>query len=155
MFFTSPTILRLEQSLKKAPFDFEQLNQIKLQWIATVDAIVDPLMIVNVDYRVEKLNKALAKQVKGDIKDLLGKPCYQIFAGRDDVCEGCRLREFYDKQAHGMFQMKKGETIYEVSSQPIRQDDGSISGFVHIYRDRTEEKALQQKLIDLSYKILG
>ena len=134
---------------KKSPTSAEELGfveQIKRQWLATVDALVDPLMIINQNYEIERSNQAAA-QVQGlSAKEIVGKKCYQVFAGRSEPCVGCKFSLEAERGKPFQFELTEvqGDRTYEVSSQPVPGNKGQ---YVHVYRDRTDAKKLEQQLL--------
>ena len=132
---------KMEQSL-------EFIEGIKRRWMATVDAIVDPLMLIDKDYKVIQANQALAKIAGKDIKKVVGSHCYKMFAGRDTPCPGCKLQESISTETTQTFELNAIDNrYYEVATQPILDGNGVIEGSLHIYRDRTLAKQLQSQLI--------
>jgi signal transduction histidine kinase len=117
--------------------------------MATVDAIVDPLMLIDKNYNILQTNRALAALSNRDIKEVIGKKCYQMFAARSSPCQGCQLKESVDLGKPLTFELKQvyPGRIYEITSQPILNHQGELEGSLHIYRDRTMAKQLQNQLI--------
>ena len=63
---------------------YDQLEKLKKkQWVATIDAIVDPIVVIDSSHRIIRSNKAFAEACKQDIRDVIGKMSYQIFSGLD------------------------------------------------------------------------
>lgn len=122
------------------------LEEIKRQWLATIDALVDPLMIIDKDYNVIKCNKALAEVSKSSIPSVLGTKCYKAFANRKSPCTGCQLDKAVQKKTATQYEIDniRGDHVFEITSQPLSGNDGDQ--FVHIYRDRTNAKKLQEQL---------
>jgi two-component system NtrC family sensor kinase len=83
------------------------------------------------------------------LNQVIGKKCYQMFAGRSSPCPGCQMIESVDTQKPLTFDLKQvyPGRIYEVASQPIFTHQGDLEGALHIYRDRTLAKQLQNQLI--------
>jgi two-component system NtrC family sensor kinase len=122
-------------------------------WEATFDAIHDPVMIIDKNFNIERANRASADRSGHDIKDLIDKKCYRVFAGRDGICPHCPLPETLKRRVRGAVEIKdlmpNGD--FEVNSYPLLQDAGGGEGggedrVVHHYRDVTEERRLQRKL---------
>ncbi len=119
-------------------------------WESTFDAINDPVMIIDRHYQVQRANIASAQRSGIDIRELIGKKCYEIFAKRQDICPGCPLEETLKrKKAHTVEiddLMPGGD--FRVQSFPItklRSEKDYL--VVHHYHDVTEEKRLQRRLI--------
>ncbi len=140
------------KSVKKSQ-NLEELlsfvENLKRQWMATIDALVDPLMIISHDYAIRKANVALARKAQLEIRELIGRKCYEIFANRKSPCKGCKLKESIQTTKAQSFDLESDTSreFYEVSSQPLFNDSGEVDGIVHIYRDRTEAKQLREQLL--------
>ena len=81
---------------KKLESSLRFLEDLKNRWMATVDAIPDPLMIIDRNYNIIKGNKALAQLEGTEVKSLQKKKCYQAFAGRNSPCTGCLVQEAFN-----------------------------------------------------------
>lgn len=124
------------------------VEDLKRQWMSTIDALVDPLMIVGKDYKVRKANLALARMSGIDVKEINGRNCYEIFANRKAPCAGCSMREAAKNKEEKTFNLQdiRGDRYYEVTSQPLIDNDGDLDGIVQVYRDRTDAKRMQEQL---------
>lgn len=125
------------------------VENLKRQWVSTIDTIQDPLMWISSDYIIQKANLIVAKISSTDIRNVIGQKCYKIFADRDSPCEGCTLETTIKTNTSNDFELEHihGEKYYEVSSQPMTDPAISPKGVVHVYRDRTEAKQLQEQLL--------
>lgn len=133
------------------------VEELKRQWVATLDALVDPLMIVTADFTISKANRAMATFCQHeDIRTLIGKKCYEAFAQRQAPCTSCRMLEATAQQSACHYHLDQIQQRYfEVTSQPIfastrassGSEPGSVVGCVQVYRDRTEARALQEQLL--------
>ena len=130
------------------------LEGLKRRWMETVDAIIDPLMIVSDDYIIRKANKAMATIASSNVKEILGQKCHKVFADRNDPCPGCSMLKASepttdDGPRHILYNLEqiRNERYYEVTSQPVYDDNGVKEGTLQIYRDRTEAKRLQSQLM--------
>ncbi len=125
------------------------VEDLKRQWMAMIDALVDPMMIVQNDYTIAKANKAMGRLANQDVKDIIGKSCYAVFAGRNAPCPGCNMQQTgasAESQQWSLNEVRTGR-YYEVTSQPIIEPDGSMGGVVQVYRDRTEARQMQEQLL--------
>jgi two-component system NtrC family sensor kinase len=124
------------------------VEDLKRQWMSTIDALVDPLMIVGKDYKVRKANLAMARMAGIDVKDINGRSCYEVFANRKTPCPGCAMRNAAKTKRETTFHLEdiRGDRYFEVSSQPLIDGDGDLDGIVQVYRDRTDAKRMQEQL---------
>jgi len=124
------------------------VENLKRQWVSTIDALIDPLMIVGKDYRINKANLAMARMGGLDVKEVSGKLCHEVFAGRKTPCHGCAMTEAIKsgKSSSSTLGAIRGDRFFEVSTQPLIDANGSIDGIVQVYRDRTDAKKMQEQL---------
>ena len=134
---------------KKLAKSLRFVEDLKNRWMATVDAIPDPLMIVDRSYNIIKANKALASLEKTPLKNIQSKKCYQAFANRTQPCEGCALIPAFTEGKGFEFELDgtRKNKFHEVTAQPIYTAESEIEGVVTIYRDRTEAKSLRSQLL--------
>ncbi len=137
-----------ELEIKHLKAELKKVEAIKRQWLATIDALSDPLMIVSTQYLVKKANRALAGMARKDVKSLIGKKCFKVFADRSSPCVGCSLKETIKSGGNCSFELTQSskDKIFEVSSEPLLDQAGKVEGVVHIYRDRTDARKMQAKL---------
>ncbi|SMF38212.1 two-component system sensor histidine kinase NtrB [Pseudobacteriovorax antillogorgiicola] len=127
----------------------EFVEQLKHRWMATVDAMIDPMIIVTSDYEVKQANKAMSDHSGMEIRTVIGKKCYEVFANRDSPCKGCRVQETMNGKEAQTFELDgvcPGK-FHEVLSQPLFDSQGQLEGALQIYRDRTLAKQLQKQLL--------
>ncbi|MES2744463.1 MAG: ATP-binding protein [Bdellovibrionota bacterium] len=127
----------------------EFVERIKKRWMATVDAIIDPLMLIDKDYNVIQANRALATKANKEVRQVVGAKCFKMFAGRDSPCPGCKLQDAFQNDDTKAFELNaiSGGRSYEVTAQPIHEMSGNVEGVLNVYRDRTLAKQLQTQLI--------
>lgn len=138
-----------EKSFNELQRLLEVIERAKQMWQATFDAIRDPVVIINENFDIERANLATSRLSDSDIKEIIGKKCYRAFAGRTKICDNCPLIKSIESNHAAV--SKLGNRIhqrdYEVSAFPYPGGEvKSIASVVH-YRDVTEEKRLQQEVI--------
>ncbi len=140
------------KELKKRYDALEKLVHIlergKYMWEATFDAITSPVQIVSMDYTIMRANLALANVCSKDIRGMINKKCYEVFAGRKKPCVGCPLERALaeKKQITSSLSDKIVKREFEVSVYPYTKDVQDASVVVY-YRDITEERRLQREMI--------
>ena len=148
--------------------NFNDLEQLKRSWVATLDAIKDPISIIDRNYNIIKCNLAMAKLTKHqNVKKLIGVKCYKVFTGKQYPCKGCTAllsmksnnssqfifestgdKDKKDKKdINDISEDKSDNKIYEISSFPISDTDGKITSSVQVYRDRTVHIKMQERII--------
>jgi len=118
-------------------------------WEATFDAITSPVLILTSDYIIKRANLALANAAVSDVRQTVGKRCYEVLANRKIPCKECPLANtFKNKKEHTQVLSNKmrNNRSYEVNAYMLDMADQESQVIMH-YRDISEEKELQHRLI--------
>ena len=120
----------------------EERNRLQ-STVDAIDAMEDGLTIQDTEYNIVFQNQVFKKMVGG-----LGSKCYEVYEGRDRICEGCPVElAFRDGQSHTSERkiMPAGETGYwETTANPIRNAAGEIVACLEIARNVTERKLAEE-----------
>jgi len=128
---------------------FELVIKSKEEWVATFDAIQDLISIHDADYRILKINKALARKFNSTPEELIGKKCYELLYCRHESKLSCphsrtlATGEIADAEVDDMV----FEGTYKVTTFPVFNNEGRVWASVHVSRDITQEKMLREQLL--------
>jgi PAS domain S-box-containing protein len=128
---------------------FELVIKSKEEWVATFDAIQDLISIHDADYRILKINKALARKFNSTPEELIGKRCYELLYCKNEpkhMCPHSRTLatgEIADAEVDDMV----FEGAYKVTTFPVFNNEGRVWASVHVSRDITHEKMLREQLL--------
>ncbi|MBW1703014.1 MAG: PAS domain S-box protein [Deltaproteobacteria bacterium] len=118
------------------------VDKVSQRLISVLDAIKDGIYIIDSDYTLEFMNKAIIR----DFGEGIGKKCYRVINNLDDICPWCRAKEVF-----------KGETLrwehhvpnidktYDLLEHPLENTDGTISK-LSICRDITQRRKREEKI---------
>ncbi len=137
------------QNLREFKALFEAVEKAKYLWESTFDAIVNPVMIIDKNYQIQRANLAFANAMHDDVRNLPGKTCYQKFAGRDDPCVGCPLLSPGSMAQSSISRLERlpDGREYQASSFPLKGKRADLDLFIVQYRDTREENLLQARLL--------
>jgi PAS domain S-box-containing protein len=137
---------RLEKKIRESKRNLE----------AIFDSIRDRLSIQSPDYRILRVNRAVAQYHRTTFKDLLGKICYEVYYGSDRPCERCPVATTLQtgQPASSIKKDPDGETTFRFLSYPILDEKGNLHSVIEHVQDITEEQRLQDQLIQ-SEKLAG
>jgi PAS domain S-box-containing protein len=126
----------------------EELSKAKDEWERTFDAIVDPVMILDTDYRIVKANKAIAEKLEITPLEAQGLSCCRVMHKTLEPPEYCpNTRLLADCLPHTAEFHAPGLGGYFSSSvSPLFGPDGELRGSICISRDITERKNLESQL---------
>jgi len=139
----------LDKRIKELEELVETISRSKVMWETTFDTILDPVLIINTNYDIKRANMAFADACSMDIREVINKKCYEVFAGSDKPCRTCpaiMALENKDPQFAELdiFPSSHQYTVNAYASPDIfSENDENI---VLHYRDISEEKQLQKKL---------
>ncbi|NPA94911.1 MAG: PAS domain S-box protein, partial [Thermodesulfobacteria bacterium] len=109
-----------------------------------LDNIGDGIFIVNKEWKIIEFNKAAERITGWEKKEVIGRPCSEIF--KSDICAtDCILaravyerRPFTGKKVY--IKTKSGRTLpISISTSPFIDVTGDVKGGVEVFRDITEQ----------------
>ncbi len=129
----------------------ETISRGKYMWESTFDAITDPVVIISSDYTIQRANRAASRISKMDVRELNGTRCYETLAGFTSPCTGCPLPSTLKRQTDhsgDLPRFLKSSRQFHANAYALRDRDpaDNLRAVLH-YRDVTEEKELQHKLL--------
>lgn len=121
-----------------------KMIQTAREWETTFDSITDMISIHDKDFNIIKINKAFAEFLQDKPEKFIGKKCYEIIHGAKKPHPNCPCQQAQLTKKSFIvefFEPHLGKHL-EFSASPIIDDEGEISGSVHIIKDITERKNL-------------
>lgn len=124
----------------------------KEDWEMTFNSVPDLIAILDTQYFITKMNKAMADRLGVKIEDVVGKPCYEVVHSLDAPPTICPYKEFlHDGKAHSIDIYEKNlKGYFHVSVVPFYDENKNLLGSVHIAHDITERIKTEQLLKNLS-----
>ncbi|PLX84034.1 MAG: hypothetical protein C0617_09435 [Desulfuromonas sp.] len=122
-----------------------------------IDGVVDPIMVIALDYKILLMNRAAEELVPGDAGAATGLTCHEASHHSDTPCSGedhpCPLREVREtgKPTTVVHQhtLGTGESrIFELSVSPLWNEDGSLKGVIEASRDITDRLLFEASLTE-------
>jgi PAS domain S-box-containing protein len=134
----------------------KKIRESKRNLEAIFDGIQDQLSIQAPDYRILRVNRAVIEKYHTTYQELIGKKCYEAYHQRSLPCEKCPAAVTIEtkKPASSIMRISEEETSLQISSYPILDEKGRLLSIIEDIKDITEEKRLQEQLIQ-SEKLAG
>jgi PAS domain S-box-containing protein len=127
----------------------EAMIKEKLLLEQTFDAVPDLIAIIDRDYKIVRVNLALARRLGVDPKDCVGKKCCKLLHDRQVPPPECVHQQFHRTGrpcAMERFSRKlNGHFITTVS--PVHMNDASNRLLIHISHDITDRKRAEKELL--------
>ena len=126
----------------------EALVRAKKEWELTFDSVQDLIAILDDQYRITRLNRAMAKRVGRKPEECIGLVCYNVIHGTESPPEYCpHTKTLDDARVHDA-EVHEGHLAgdFLVSTTPLLDPDGKMIGVVHMARDITEHKRAEEEI---------
>lgn len=126
----------------------ENIEQSKKEWETIFDSIAEGVFMVDDAYTISRANKGLATLLKRNVQEIVGCKCYELIHGLSKIPKMCPrplVVKHRSPQSAEMweFYLKRHLSIYYY---PLVDEDGSVRNVVHLIRDVTEKKKIEQEL---------
>lgn len=137
----------IEMALYKVQMN-NKLRQASEQWEITFNSICDMISIHDEDFRLVKANKAFARALKIEPKDVTGRLCYELLHGTKEPPKSCPHKQVLQtgKPATAEFFEPHLGIYLEISASPIFDNKGKVCSTVHITKDITKRKQTEQQI---------
>jgi PAS domain S-box-containing protein len=120
------------------------------EWQTTFDSITDMVSIQDRECRLVRVNKAYAAAAGMKPEELIGKKCYAVIHQTACPIENCPQEETFKTGktvTMEWFEPRLG-TYFEVTTSPVFDENGEVSGTVHIAKNITERKEADDALLE-------
>lgn len=118
------------------------------EWQATFDAISDSVSLIGLDQRIIRTNLASTRFFNRDFKQIIGQHCWELVHGTDHPIDGCpMLRACKSHKTECQLVFEHGRWL-QVTVDPLLNEQGELTGAVHIVHDDTERSLSEQAVLD-------
>jgi two-component system NtrC family sensor kinase len=126
---------------------FASLERAKAHWERTFDSISDPIVISDHRFRILRINRAAARALDLPLRRAAGRVCHRVLLGSDQPCP------WHDGLARGVSvstdrYLPHLKRWFCFSAFPFQDERRRTVGVVHVLRDITEERNLQQRVLE-------
>ncbi|MDD2272798.1 MAG: PAS domain S-box protein [Desulfuromonadaceae bacterium] len=153
----SDTIRRSHDELQQMNADLElrvkdrthELEVSRDQWERTFNSIPDIITILDLNHTILHANRAMLNAMEGHREGCqLGTPCYRVVHGLDappDYCPHSLLLLDGLEHQEEVYEPLLGKHLM-VTVTPFHDVDGNVIGSIHVARDVTERKMMEDAL---------
>ncbi len=117
-------------------------------WERTFDAVPDLIAIIDTEHRIVRANKAMAAKLAMSQQQCVGLKCYSVVHGLNEPLGTCphsqSLQDGSERTAEIHEDHPGGDFL--VTTSPLRDREGRLIGSVHVARDITERKRVEDAL---------
>ncbi len=120
----------------------QKLQQTLKDWNVVFNAINDLICLLDRDGTILQCNEGMSRLLSLPNERIVGRKCYEVMHDTDTFFERCPYQEILKSRKRESIEFTLNGRYYRVTADPVFDDDGGISGAVHIIRDITSYKQL-------------
>lgn len=114
-----------------------------------VDAVDELMVTLDLDLRIQWANRAAGDSINEDPGNLMGRPCYRVWFGRESPCEGCSAQATLRTEQSGECEIESpGGRHWHIRSYPVRSRRGKLKGVAVLAREITDRKRAERTRMD-------
>jgi two-component system CheB/CheR fusion protein len=126
----------------------EAAQRAREEWERTFDSVPDLIAILDDRHRIVRANRAMAQRLGVTTEECIGRPCYQNVHGIDKFPDFCphalTMADGLEHAAEVHEEHLGGDFL--VTTTPLKDGQGRMVGAVHVARDITERKKMEDAL---------
>lgn len=120
----------------------ETVRRAKEDWERTFDAVPDLIAIIDNEHRIVRANKAMASRLSITPAECVGQTCYRAVHGMDRPPDFCPHKQLLADGLGHTTEVHEDRLggVFSVSTTPLYDSEGRLTGSVHVARDITGHK---------------
>lgn len=126
----------------------QKVLQASREWERTFESVPDLIAILDNQHKIVRANRAMAQQLGLTPEQCIGLPCYKYVHGTNQPPEFCphaqTLKDGEQHMAEVHEERLGGDFL--VSTTPLVDEKGQMIGSVHVARNITERKKIENQL---------
>ena len=131
---------------------YKSVRRAKKELEGTIDAILDPVHLVDASFRIQRANIAVSGMGSCDIRNVNGSRCYKVLFGHNMPCAGCPINDATHGGDEGFvghveLEHAASQRVFRMHAYRFRAYKGESPYYVCSYRDVTEERNLQRQVV--------
>ncbi|MFZ0930325.1 MAG: PocR ligand-binding domain-containing protein [Syntrophobacteraceae bacterium] len=126
----------------------DELLRAKQEWERTFDTVPDLIAILDTEHRIVRANREMARRIGLEPELCVGLRCHECVHNSPAPLEICpHQRSLLDGREHiAEVHEERLGGHFLVSTTPLRDEHGAVVGTVHVARDITGRKKMEEEL---------
>ncbi|HEX5670734.1 MAG TPA: PAS domain S-box protein, partial [Sulfuricurvum sp.] len=116
------------------------------EWIAALDAIEYPIFMHDREFRVLRCNLAYQQHAGRPFKEIIGRPYYELFPKNDGPMHHCLEALEHPTEKGSEEEVQVDSRFFFSRGVIIKDDEGNYLYSLHILKDITEQRHIEQAL---------
>jgi PAS domain S-box-containing protein len=118
------------------------------EWRTTFDSTSDLFFLMDIDHRITKANKTVSEFLNLPMEKIIGQYCYELIhctTAPPPECPLSRLRQSVKHEDAELY-LERQNIWVQSTVDPVLGENGELLGIVHIVRDISARKKLEDQL---------
>jgi diguanylate cyclase (GGDEF)-like protein/PAS domain S-box-containing protein len=126
----------------------ETVRRAKEYWERTFNVVPDLIAILDTNFHIVQVNKVMADRLNLTPHECIGQTCYKAVHGTEKPPSFCPYVQSLTDGLEHIEEVREGRLggDFVVSTSPLFESDGRMIGCVHVARDITERKGMEEAL---------
>ena len=137
---------------------FHAIREAKTEWETTFDAMSELICMQDLEGRIIRVNKALARRLGLEPRDVVNRQAVEIFKdAQSPWCYHQKLQMYeQDKIIAVEFEDQVLNGSFEIATTPVYSSDGRLFAWLFVGKDVTDQRHLQNQIVQVErLKALG
>ena len=125
----------------------EAIQLSKREWVSTFDAMSDWVSLIDLKYRILRSNRAGESFVSLPTEEMIGRTCCELTHGTEEPIPECPMQKMlqtHQRETVDLY-MQEMHRWLRISVDPVMDEDENLVKAVHIVRDITELKRMEEE----------
>lgn len=114
------------------------------KWRTTFDAIGDAVCLLSRNNEILQCNQAMSNLASKPFCEIIGRHCWEVVHNSSSPIDGCPFGRMVKSRQRETIIMPRENCWFKVAVDPILEDDGNLSGAVHVITDITSVKQAEE-----------
>ncbi len=148
-------IKRIQAAYQRQSEQQAEISAATEAWQATFDSVADAIWVMDLDRTILRCNKATNTIFGKESGQVVGHLCCEVAHHGKTPLVTCPFQKMLDSGQRANMQITIGERWFDVSVDPIRDGNGTITGAVHIVSDISQLKQAEEQAIENEARMRG
>lgn len=120
------------------------LKRRTIEWNNTANALSDWVCIIDLDFRIVRSNRAVEDFLGVTPENAIGQRCYELVHGTGARIDRCPIPRMVQSGQRAQTEVPLADGRWlAITADPLTDNEGKLSGAVHMVRDISTLKAAQ------------